>query len=131
MRRWLWDRRYSLLIVGVVVPIAVAAVAVLCFWSVIRPEWGFYLACYVVGFPAGILVVWGFQRGKEAWLHLGRRLRILLVCIAFGVLWCAIGLSEHDWSEACWMTAAVALFCGGYVLFSRTVDRVWFWIRGR
>lgn len=55
MNGWLRERRFTLLVVGVAVPL----IAAISFWSVIRPHWPFWLACYILGLPAGIVVTWG------------------------------------------------------------------------
>jgi hypothetical protein len=127
LKAWLRERHRTLLAVGLLVPVLIT----LTFWSVIRSEWPFWLACYVVGFPAGVFVVWGRNRLSDVFSRLTKSQRMLLRCIALVALWCLLVLFEHDLSEANWITAAVALFWGGYVLFSRVVDSVWSHIRRR
>jgi len=89
----------------------------------------FWLGCLAVGLSAVVLIIWGRHRGKQVWTRLGRREQILLRCVAIAVLWCILALVEHDRLEASWMTGVVALFWGGYALFSRTVDGIWSRIR--
>lgn len=131
MKTWLRERRLTLLLVGVGVP----ALSVLSFRSLNESEWPFWLACFVIGFPAGIFYIWARQRGRDVWERLERPQRILLRCVAIAVLWCLLVLLEHDRSDrlilASSMTALVVLFWGGYMLFSRTVDTVWSRIRRR
>ena len=69
MKEWLRDRRLTLWVVGIVVPL----LTVLCFWSTIHPGWPFWLACYIVGLPAGIAVMWVRHRGDEFWSQLEKR----------------------------------------------------------
>jgi len=121
LKTWLRERRTALLFVGIVVP----ALGVLTFWDVIGSDWPLWLACYVVGLPAGVAVVWGRQRLSDTFTRLTRSQRMLICSLAVAALWCLLVLVEHDRSAATWMTAAVALLWGAYVLFSRGIDKVW------
>ena len=125
--RWFRERRTTLLVVGILVP----ALATLTFWNVVQSEWPLLLACYLVGFPGAIAVVWSRRQLCDAFAGLTRIQRMLLRCLVIVAFWCLIVLVEHDWSEASWTAAAVALFWGGYLTFSHGVDAVWSRIRRR
>jgi len=131
MKEWLRDRRLTLWIVGIVVPL----LTVLCFWSTIRPDWPFWLACYIVGIPAGVAVIWVRHRGGEFWSQLEKRQRILLRCIAVLTLWSLLFLQSSDrpnrFLTATALTVILLLFWASYVLFSRVIHRVWSQIRTR
>lgn len=117
--------------VGVAVPFLIA----LCFWSVVRQDWQFWLACYVVGFPAGVFAIWIRQIGREYWVRLESSTRMMLRTVAMVILWFLLALQNHDRSDrffiATFITVAVALFWGGYALFSRVMDAFVARIRGR
>ena len=131
MKEWLRDRRLTLWVVGIVVPL----LTVLCFWSTIRPDWPCWLACDIVGLPAGAAVIWFRHRGGEFWSQLERRQRILLRCLAVVTLWSLLFLQSSDRSSrfltATAVTVVLLLFWASYVLFSRLIDRIWSRIRTR
>ena len=85
----------------------------------------FWLGCIVVGLVAAFSITWALRRGKEVWVSLRRRERIFARCLAIAALWCILALLEHDRLVATWMTAAVALLWGAYLLFSRAIDGIW------
>ena len=118
-----------LLFVGVAVPLMFA----IGFWRVIRPDWPFWVACYVVGFPGGVLVAWGRQRLSGSWTRLRKPQRILLRCLAVAALWSWLVLLPDNRSDrfldATAITTAVLLLWGGYAVFSRVIDRLWLRIR--
>jgi hypothetical protein len=129
MIQWLRERRFMLLFVGVAVPLMFA----IGFWRVIRPDWPFWVACYVVGFPGGVLVAWGRQRLSGSWTRLRKPQRILLRCLAVAALWSWLVLLPDNRSDrfldATAITTAVLLLWGGYAVFSRVIDRLWLRIR--
>ena len=131
MKEWLRDRRLTLWVVGIVVPL----LTVLCFWSTIRPDWPFWLACYIVGLPAGIAVIWTRHKGREFWSQLERRQRIVLRCLAVVTLWSLLFLQSSDRSSrfltATVLTAVLLLFWASYILFSLVINRIWSRIRTR
>lgn len=131
MKEWLRDRRSTLWVVCIVVPL----LAVLCFWSTIRPDWPFWLACYIVGLPAGIAVIWVRHKGSGFWSQLEKRRRIMLRCLAVVTLWSLLFLQSSDRSSrfltATAVTVVLLLFWASYVLFSRVIDRIWSRIRTR
>jgi hypothetical protein len=131
MNEWLRERRFTLLVVGVAVPL----IAVMSFWSDIRPEWPLWLACYLVGFPAGIVAIWGRQHVGAFWSRLGTRQRVHIVCFAAVAVWLLLvffpGNRSNRFFDASATTAVGLLFLGGYAGFSRMIDRIWFRIHKR
>lgn len=129
MRKWLWERRLTLALVGVGVPL----LTFLSFWNAIQPEWPFWLLCYLVGFPAGIAVVYGRFRGAEFWSSLQTWHRALVRCLAVLALWSLVYLSNQNQPEvsliATAATTALLLLWGLYALFGRTVDAIWLRLR--
>src|SRR5262249_26338250 len=105
MKEWFLQRRLMLLMVGIGVPLLGA----LSFWSVIRQNWQFWLACYVVGFPAALFVTWVRQHGREYWDSLGTRKRMLLRCAVIAILWFLLVLENHDRFLATVITVGVVL----------------------
>lgn len=124
---WLRERRSLLLIVAILVP----AVGIWTFWDVIQPDWPFWLACFGLGLPAGICVAWGLQRLSDRFMRLRRTKRMLIRIVALAALWCLLVLVEHDRSSATWMTAAVALLWGAYILFAGGIEKAWLSLRRR
>ena len=131
MKEWLRDRRLTLWVVGIVVPL----LTVLCFWSTIRPDWPFWLACYIFGLPAGIAVIWTRHRGRESWSQLERRRRILLRCFTVVTVWSLVFLQSSDRASrvftATVLTIVLLLFWASYILFSLVIERIWSRIRAR
>lgn len=131
MKEWLRERRLTLLLVGVAVPLMIAV----SFWNVIRPDWPSWLACYLVGFPAAIAGIWVFQRGGIFWARLKTRQRVLLRCLAVAALWSLLVLSaqnrSHRFLEASATTAAALLLWGVYTVFCHVIDRVLSRVRRR
>jgi hypothetical protein len=130
MKKWLHEKRRGLLLVAVVVPV----IGVIVFWSVIRPEWPLWLACYVVGLPAGVVAVWGRQQVVDRWSGLERRQRVLLRCIAAVSLWSLAVLAGSGPDRvftATVETGFLLLLWASYALFSRLMDRIWSRIRRR
>lgn len=126
MKEWLRDRRFTLWLVGIAVPLLM----LLCFWSTIRPDWPFWLACYIVGLPAGIAVIWVRQKGSEFWSQVGARQRVMLRCLAVATLWALLFLQSSERSSGRYLTSTaitvvLLLFWGSYVLFSRLIDKIW------
>lgn len=131
MKEWLRDQRLTLLLVGVAVPL----MGVLCFWSTIRPDWPFWIACYIIGFPAGVAVIWVRQSCGDLWIRLTTRQRVLLRWLAVFTLWSLLFLQSSERSKrfltATAMSVVLLLFWGSYVVFSRLLDRIWSRIRRR
>lgn len=131
MIQWLRERRLMLLVVGAAVPLMSAVI----FWSVIRPNWPLWLACYLVGLPASIVVIWGRQRVGEYWSRLGMRQRVYLCCVTAAVVWLLLVLFPDNPSnrllDATAITIVGLIFLCCYVVFSRMTDRIWFRIRKR
>jgi len=131
MREWLRDRRFTLWLVSIAVPL----MGVLCFWSTIRPGWPFWVACYIIGLPAGIAVMWVRYRGREFWARLEARQRILRRCLFVVTIWSLLFLQSSNRSDRfLWVTVitvVLLLFRASYVLFSRLIDRIWPPIRMR
>jgi hypothetical protein len=131
MKEWLRDQRLTLLLVGVAVPL----MGVLCFSSTIRPGWPFWIACYIIGLPAGVAVIWVRQSGADLWIRLTTLQRILLRCLAVFTLWSVLFLQLSERSNrfltATAMSVVLLLFWGSYVVFSRLLDRIWSRIRRR
>lgn len=100
-----------------------------------RPNWPFWAACYVVGFPGGVLVTWGRHRLSGLWSRLEKRQRVLLNCLAVAALWFWLSLVYDKRSDrfldATAITIIVLHLWGGYAVFSRVIDRVWPRIRKR
>lgn len=131
MQRWLQERLLILIVAGAAVPVLLA----MCFWDLIRPEWQFWLVCYPVGLIGGIFYLWGRQRGRDIMTRFTRRQRILMRCLALVILWCVLVLLQHGQADrstsAGWMTVAVAVLWGGYLLFSAALDSIWTRVRRR
>lgn len=131
MKEWLLERRLTLLIVGIAVPLLGA----LSFWRLVRRDWQFWLACYVVSFPAGVFITWVRQRGREYWDRLGTRKRMLLRSAVIAILWFLVVLEYHNSSDrfflASFSTVVVVLLWSGYALFSWLMDTIAARIRGR
>jgi hypothetical protein len=124
MKEWLLERRFVILVVGVGVPLMFTVV----FWSDVRPNWPFWLACYLVGLPAGIIVTWGRQRVREFWARLETRQRVLLRCLAVAAIWTITFLQSDDWSDRFFTATAVSVILvvlwGSYAVFSHLMDKV-------
>ena len=120
-----------LLVVGIGVPVMI----LINFWSVIRSEWPFWLACYALALPASVVAMWGSQRLADVWSSLTGRQRVLLRCLAVCALWALLVLLPDNRSDrfldATAITAAALLFWGAYAVFSRVADKIWFSIRRR
>jgi len=131
IKEWLRDRRFTLWLVGIAVPLMIG----LCFWSTVRPDWPFWVACYIIGLPAGIAVVWVRFKGREFWARLEMRQRILLRCLFVLTIWSLVFLQSSNRSGrflwATVITVVIVLFRAGYVLFSRLIYRIWPPIRTR
>jgi hypothetical protein len=129
MREWLLKRRFTLIMVGVGIPI----LSVLWFWDTIRREWPFWLLCYMVVFPAAITIMWGNYSGSAFWSNLLVWQRMLTRCLAVSALWLLLYLGNRNQSDgapiATVTTATVVLLWGLYLLFGRTVDAVWLRLR--
>jgi len=126
---WLRDRWALILAVGTLVPVLM----LLVFWDMIRPQWPLWLACYGVALPAALFIAWTRHRGREAWNRRTSGQRMLLRGATILLVWVLfIGLergASDRIADATAMAVVVAVFWGGYLMFSRGIDEFWSRIR--